>query len=162
MFNIRVRRVLVVMDVASGPRPMRPTQRPRLWAMTLRVIQTALAQKRSGRQVVHPDARTSNRGSRPRPRRGGVIGLEVDRLAFTVGYEGVVVVGRETTPAGCQASGLTLRTMRRTSGAFQKGPVGRLGHIGAVVDPVRDRCPSSSLMAAITLCNALDVLTVTE
>jgi len=46
MFNIRVRRVLVVMDVASGPRPMRPTQRPRLWAMTLKVIQTALAQKR--------------------------------------------------------------------------------------------------------------------
>jgi len=35
-FNIRVRRVLVVMDVASLPRPMRPTQRPRLWAMTLR------------------------------------------------------------------------------------------------------------------------------
>ena len=45
-FNIRVRRVFVVIDVASLPRPMRPTQRPRLWAMTLRVIQTALAQKR--------------------------------------------------------------------------------------------------------------------
>ena len=45
-FNIRARKVFVVMDVALGPRPMRPTQRPRLWAMTLRVIQTALAQKR--------------------------------------------------------------------------------------------------------------------
>jgi hypothetical protein len=30
MFNIRVRKVLVVMDVASLPKPMQPTQRPRL------------------------------------------------------------------------------------------------------------------------------------
>src|ERR1019366_10371488 len=46
LFTIRVRRVLVVMDVALRPRPMRPTQRLTLWAMTLRVIPTAVAQKR--------------------------------------------------------------------------------------------------------------------
>src|ERR1019366_6300922 len=94
-FNIRVRRVLVVMDVTSLPRPMRPTQRPRLWAMTLRVIQTALAQKR-------PD-------------------------------------GRWFTPTPYFKSLMAPSPIQYGIGV-----------------------QSSSLMAAITLCNALEVLTVTE
>jgi len=46
MFKHSRAQVLVVMGRRFGPEADATTQRPRLWAMTLRVIQTALAQKR--------------------------------------------------------------------------------------------------------------------
>jgi hypothetical protein len=52
--NNLVRSVLVVMGAASGPRPMPPTHRPRLWAMTLRVIQAALAENRPDGRWLRP------------------------------------------------------------------------------------------------------------
>jgi len=61
--------------------------------MTLRVIQTALAQKRPDGRWFTPTPVLQIADHVLDHGVAAVIGLEVDRLAFTVGDKGVVVVG---------------------------------------------------------------------
>jgi hypothetical protein len=114
----RVRRVLVVIKVS--PRPIRLVQRARLWAMTARVSQAALAANFPRGQVVEPDAVLEVADGVLHLGVAAVVGLQPQGGALAVG--GLGHVGAVVQPVGDGVQVCVLRDC----GKWQRGPPWRL------------------------------------
>ena len=124
--------------------PMRTVQRDRLWAMTFKVEPGRVGAEAAGGQVVEPDPVFEVPDGVLAVGVGPMPGVEFDGVAVEVGDKGVVgpvdeqsqlrsgggLGAPDDQPAGDPGVGVGL----------ERRPVDS-GHVGAVVEPVRDRLP---------------------
>jgi hypothetical protein len=86
-----VRSVLVVMGATSGPRPIWPTHRARLWANDIQDHPDGIGAKAPRRQVVQANAVLQVADHVLDDGVSAVIGLEIKGLAIPVSDKDVVV-----------------------------------------------------------------------
>lgn len=139
--NSRRRSVLVVTMPALSP--MRAVQRARLWASTCTASQAPLAAKRPEGRWFNPTPYFKIPDGVLELGVAAVVGLEGERVARAVGDEGVIVVGGEEGELGARGG---LHAADDEPGGLRallpgERRVGRLGHVGAALEPVRDGAP---------------------